>query len=400
MKKLILSSAIGLLLASYALGQVPSGPGDAAMQEDMPPPIPAELATQPVFNPERVYVDAEYLLWWLKHEGVPPLIGSAAAADVAGGQSVPVSEIHQLFGGEHPINFGAFSGGRFLGGLWLDPESHIAIEGGGFFLDRREKQFGASTPGDPVIGGLFNDATNGDLTILTPTDPTNATESATGTASERLYGAEGNVRYRLAYFGQSTLDVFAGYRYMDIASNLSYGTTTDFEGEGVRVRTNQFDANTRFSGGQIGGRLDLHRDAWTLDLQGKLGIGTVHEVVDINGQTVDTLVDGTVFTYPGGILALPSNIGHYSRSRFALLPEMTVNMGYQFNRYVRAFVGFNWLELTLATRVSDAIDATVNSASIPGVTVNNPQTINRPTFHFTDSDFWALGMNFGLEFRY
>lgn len=399
MKHILPGTMLCLILSSACFAQTLSGPANAVPDADAPAVLPARSEVSAT-NPERIYVTGEYLLWWFKTMSTPPLIGSAPEGEVQGGQQVPINDIAQLFGGDHGVSFGPFSGARFMGGIWLDPDSTIALEGGGFFLDRRQVNFSDSSAGDPVIGPLFVDATNGLLSILTPTDPTTATESATGSASERFWGAESNLRFRALDFGRSPIDLLVGFRYLDLASDLTYQTITNFEGAGVRVRTNQFDATTRFYGGQLGASFDLRGERWTVDVQGKLGLGTVHETANLRGQTVDTLLDGTVETFPGGVLALPSNIGHYGRSRFAVVPEVTINLGYQFTSHLRGFIGFNWLEMTLATRAGDIVDGGVNPAKIPGVQVDNPQSINRPTFQFTNSDFWALGMNFGLEFRY
>ena len=39
-------------------------------------------------------------------------------------------------------------------------------------------------------------------------------------------------------------------------------------------------------------------------------------------------------------MALPSNIGHYSRDQFSVVPEVGLNVGYQLTRHVSLSAGY------------------------------------------------------------
>ena len=54
--------------------------------------------------------------------------------------------------------------------------------------------------------------------------------------------------------------------------------------------------------------------------------------------------NGTVQTAQGGLLTVPgTNIGRFSQSRFAVVPEIGLNLGYQVTQRMKVFVGYNFL---------------------------------------------------------
>ena len=120
---------------------------------------------------------------------------------------------------------------------------------------------------------------------------------------------------------------------------------------------------------------------------------------DDGGATFLDLPTGIVQRQPGGLLALPgSNIGRFSKDRFAVVPEVGLNLGYQVTESVRAFVGYDFLYLSDVVRAGNQIDTRVNTNQLQRPMVAGGPTA--PAFTFNGSDFWAQGLNFGLEFRY
>ena len=107
----------------------------------------------------------------------------------------------------------------------------------------------------------------------------------------------------------------------------------------------------------------------------------------------------------GGLLAEPSNIGIRSQDRFAVIPEMGVKLGYNFTPNIKAFVGYTFMYVSNVARPGDQIDRTVNISQQPillGTTAVNPPLVGaaRPFPLFQTTDFWAQGVNFGLEIQY
>ena len=138
-----------------------------------------------------------------------------------------------------------------------------------------------------------------------------------------------------------------------------------------------------------------------VDLRGAVALGSTHEEIDIQGSTVITPPAGTPTSLPGGLLALPTNIGQFSRDRFAVVPEVGLHVGYQVTNFARAFVGYSFLYCSNVVRAGDVIDRTVNLSQIPTTMGNGTLTgPARPAVLFKDTDFWAQGVDFGLEFRF
>jgi len=78
-----------------------------------------------------------------------------------------------------------------------------------------------------------------------------------------------------------------------------------------------------------------------------------------------------------------------------------VNLGYRINQYVRVFTGYTFLDWSDVARPGDQIDRGVDVNGVPASrTFGVPAVPARPAFAFHGSDFWAQGVNFGLEFRY
>jgi len=98
----------------------------------------------------------------------------------------------------------------------------------------------------------------------------------------------------------------------------------------------------------------------------------------------------------------------------SVVPELGINIGYQITDHLRAYVGYNVIYWSDVVRPGDQIDRVINTTQLPNPTLvvngvivppqpNTPllnPALRRPAFSFNGSDFWAQGVNFGLEFKY
>jgi hypothetical protein len=167
--------------------------------------------------------------------------------------------------------------------------------------------------------------------------------------------------------------------------------------EGSRATIyDEFVAHNRFNGGQLGLHADIAHGAFFCELSGKVALGQTFEMVRIDGATNI----GGIAT-PGGLYALPSNIGRSTRGVFAVVPEGTVKIGVKLTDSGRFYVGYNFLYLSDCVRPGDQLDRTLNTANVP---VFNPSgayvSPDRPRSLFSQSDFWTQGLMFGFESRY
>jgi hypothetical protein len=191
-----------------------------------------------------------------------------------------------------------------------------------------------------------------------------------------------------------------GYRFLGMNEELGIGETEIAVSSatgvppGTRIDLGEhFETHNNFHGGELGLDAEFRHCCWYVDLLAKVALGGNRETVEINGNTT---VAGHL-TQPGGFLALPTNIGTFHRDRFAVVPEIGVRFGYQVTDHMRAFLGYTFLYWDNVVRPGNQVDLTVNPSQLPPGKLVGPA---RPAFAFQDSDFWAQGLDFGVEFRY
>jgi hypothetical protein len=350
----------------------------------------------------RVYGGAEYLLWWTKDSPTPPLVSTSPVAS-QGIIGQPGTVI--LFGDTGDDNE-IRSGGRFTVGYWLGPCQQWALEGSYFFLGQRSPGFFADSSTFPLLARPFFNENNGIEFSQVVTDPNRATGSISVELPSRLWGAEANLRRAVCFGCGVNFDLLAGFRYVDLGEGVRImeagqilPTVPVFGGSNFLV-IDDFATRNRFYGGQLGAETELRRGRWFVNLRGKVALGNMHQTVDINGGQAVTAPDGTRSTFRGGLLALPSNIGHFSQDHFAVVPEAGFNLGYHLTDGLRCYVGYTFLYMSNVLRPGDQIDRVLDINQIPNFTPGPSVTQVRPVVPFKTADFWAQGLNFGLEFRY
>ena len=128
----------------------------------------------------------------------------------------------------------------------------------------------------------------------------------------------------------------------------------------------------------------------------KLGLGSTRSRVLIDGATTTTVpADEEIATIRGALLAQDTNMGRHSRNQFAVLPELGFTLGCALTPRLHATFGYTFLYWSQVARPANQIET--NASQLP----DEPLTGSRqPAFAFTMSDYWAQGMNFGLEYRF
>jgi hypothetical protein len=311
-----------------------------------------------------------------------------------------------LFGGTSLDN-DERSGGRFTFGFWFDGEQCCGLESSTFFLAERSVRFGASSPGLPILARPFFDVSAGQEASELVAFPGLLAGNVAVVSSSRLWGTELNLRSNWWRGCCWRFDSLLGFRYvgldesLKVMENLTLPASASLPlGGGIGV-SDSFGTHNNFWGGQLGAELELRQARWFLDLLGKVALGNTHEVVNINGNTTFFVPGSPPSVQSGGLLALPTNIGHFSRDRFAVVPEVGVKLGYQATERLRLFVAYSFLYISDVARPGHQIDRVVNVSQLPtqfgpGSLVGSPS----PIVLLKGTDFWAQGISFGLEFRF
>jgi hypothetical protein len=352
---------------------------------------------------DRFYVSGEYLLWWIRGSNTPPLVTRGSAGDpIPGALGLPGTTV--LFGGGS-VEDNPFSGGRLNLGYWFGDQHLLGIDFGGFFLGQQGKNFTATSTGTPILARpIINAATGTEDTEIVSLPGVLAGSINVHTDSQ-LWGYEANLRSNLFAGHVCGMDYFvdgiAGFRGLGLDETLDVNEALVVVGgssAGAQITTSDhFGTQNRFYGGQIGFLSELRWDRWILDLNLKSALGTTQEMVQINGATTITPLGGATHVFPGGLLALPSNSGRFTRDEFSWVPELGLNFGYQCTDHIKLFVGYDILYWTAVVRPGNQIDRVVNTNQLPPPVAGGPA---RPAFTFNSTDFWAQGVTFGVEFRY
>jgi hypothetical protein len=360
-----------------------------------------EAAIEEVHRQPRFSARAEYLYWWTKSGQSPSLLTTGSSKDARPG-ALGSPNTRVLYGGE--IDFDDRHGGRFSLGWTLDETNLLGIEAGYFFLGSRTVGIEMNSPGSPVLARPFFDEVNQRQDSSLIAFPGLVQGSASVAARNELDGAEANLSANLWQTHRLRLDLLVGFRYLSLTEDLHITEVSKVVGKGpftgrTITLSDRFDADNSFYGGQIGLRSDWRWKRLHLGLLAKVALGSSHEVIEIHGRTAIDTAPATVTS--AGLLALSSNGGRYARDHFAVVPELGINLAVQITDRLQAFIGYTYLYWSQVARPGDQADPHLNPGLVPtSTTFNVPGGPSRPAFSFRDADFWAQGINIGMEFRY
>lgn len=393
----ILGAWILAVTPLFAQTPLPSPPNPPVFVPAVPEGPVTSFAQPPVPDTFRFWVRAEYLSYWVKNTPLPISL-------VTGDPNNP-NPTQELLNSDR--SFGMFSGFRVGLGGWLDPDNIIGLEANVFSLNRRTRQFSASSDdnGSPTLAFPFINqdpsAVGNNPRFITM--PGVFAGGVVVTSTLELWGTEFNAAFSLLRERDYEFTALAGFRYANLYETLNISTisnalattpTTDL------FQSDQFNTRNQFYGGQIGGRFNWQGERFGLDVTGKLAIGVTHQTVDISGFSAQTGPGGPNGVFPGGFFTQPSNIGHYTANQFGLIPSVEMKFYVLITSHLRAFVGYDFMYWNQVVRPGSQVDRNINqsqSAVLGGGALNGPAF---PMPLFTRTDFWAQGVTLGFEFRF
>ncbi len=423
MRRTLLGTVAALLTgAGVALGQTPTAP--SVTPAPAPPalvsvvseegPSTGRVLESPVTRPGRFYADAEYLLWFGKGKNLPPLVTRGPIGDPVATTILGASGTVTLLG-DREVDGGTRSGARLRAGFWLDDEQTVGFEASGFYLEALgSRATASSSDGRTILGRPFIDASvrsEPPETALLLSVPGEFNGAASVRTSNRVWGVDALGRFNVVGDTRYRADLLAGFRYLRLAERADVDTVINTVGFGaVPFRGGRFfDASVAasesfrtqndFYGGHLGTHIAWERGIWFADVRAGLGLGVVHQTLDVQGSTTLTTATART-TAAGGLLAQTTNIGRRSQDEFGIIPEAGLTVGCQITRHVRAFVGYSilyWRDDVL--RPDSEMTRRVDRALIPasGPIVAPLGTETRPAPQLREVDFWLQGVHFGVE---
>jgi hypothetical protein len=139
---------------------------------------------------------------------------------------------------------------------------------------------------------------------------------------------------------------------------------------------------------------------WSFEFLSRLAIGRTRQRVAINGFTTITPPGDPAETGVGGLLTQTSNIGEYERNELSVLPQLGFTAGYNLTDRLKLVGGYTFIYWSRVARPGDQIDLEVNPELLPFNPAPGDGLPARPQFTFRDTDFWAHGINAGLEYQW
>ena len=390
------------------------------------------------------WFSGDYLLYFTKAQPINfPLLTTSAPSDFGLlGRGSTLTLV-----GNKDLSYNPFSGYRVTGGFYGDADRRYGFEASGFMIGENTKSFAyqSGSSGISVLARPFIDSINVRAGSALPiAGPSLGVGRATVDTSSLTFGAEANgllnlYRSEPGCKSPFSLDLIGGYRYLELDEELAVRSVTQINLPnvttpvfttgpfGILTQTgtvttagstgfggvpvfnqatinvsDSFRVYNRFNGGQLGLRGEGRHGMWSVTVTAKLAIGDMQERLVITGKSsfldLNRNTSGSAF---GGVLANPSNIGVYNNDVFAIIPEGNVNVGLNLTRGLTAFVGYNFLYINKLARPGNQINSIVNTSGVP--TSPNYGAAGRPFVVqelFQQSDYWMMGINFGLQLRY
>lgn len=394
-------------LPAPANGPVVSGPAlPAAVVGAEEPLFGLPENAPPFIDRGRFRLSAEYLMWWTKGFSVPPLVttGPAGSDGIVGEPGVSV-----LFGNT-TVGPNFRNGARFGFNWSFGPRQVWGLDGRYFFLAKEGQTAAFSSDATPLIARPFFNLNEGVNFSEIVASPGTFGGGIVINSTSSFWGADLNLRRRLFDGCAWSIDGLVGYRYQQLGETLTITeSSTDLSPPVVTfpllsvlggTSFDRFRTVNHFNGGQIGAAFERTVGRFVFDVRTSVAFGVTSSTVDVSGGQTANFNFGAVETQ-AGLLALDSNTGRTTRNHFAVVPEVTFNIGYNITPRLRVFAGYNLVYWSSVLRPGDQIDTGLDVNRIPNFGRSpNTLTQTRPTVTLRDTDFLAQGINFGLMFRW
>src|SRR5262249_52810194 len=146
------------------------------------------------------------------------------------------------------------------------------------------------------------------------------------------------------------------FRYLGLSETLGVDQSTDLLPGGVAgfngtlllapgtIRVgDRIETRNDFYGGQVGFQGEHSWGHVFLFSSLKVAVGATHETVHSFGFSTLTVPGAAPTSATGGLLAVPGTAQLTSHDAVAFVPEVNLNVGYEFGRHLRVYVGYTFL---------------------------------------------------------
>jgi len=351
-------------------------------------------------KPLKVMAGVELMSWWFQGSPTPApvvtdgLVGAAGTSVLLGGGSVDTNP----------------NPGLRLS-LTYVPNQKTGIDFNWLYVRERTTTNGVSSSGQPgstsLLVPFYNVNRNAeDGAQLSLSNQYGGT--ATTQLTDSMMGAELNVNWPLAASQPRDIRLFGGFRWWRLKEKYAITTSSPNiapQSEDIWMTSDTFDATNNFWGGQVGARAAYRQDKWLLSGAAQVALGGMVQKVGIDGQLVtnDFTSHGATQQFAGGYFALPTSSGTHSRTVFAAVPELRLNVGYFVTPTTTISIGYDLLYASDVARPGNQVNRNINPTQAVSYT-GDPQASlvgpAQPAFNWNGSSFWAQAVSIALHIRY
>ena len=375
----------------------------------------------------RFYGGSEYLLWWVK--GAPlsvPLVSTGPDVNEEGilrnSQSTILygAPLAPATGGNDTQNFSALSGARVWLGYWLDDARRLAIEAGGFGLQKAEANYNVSSDSTGNLGlsipeynallylpqGMCGPEVSCGIGVGEDRSPVAIPGELTGSVAIintlQLWGMHANGVVNFIRTPTWDVSALGGFRYLSLSEDFNmYSTLAGVSGSPFVGQSgftdDDFNTRNQFYGALLGLRARGVHGPFSLETTLTAALGVNHETISIDGyyQAIGFFTTNG----PYGIYATPANSGVTSSNKFAVVPEAQIKLGYDITPAVKLIVGYDFLYWSNVVRPTDQIDRNLVKGEFYqedpfSTSLAYPQRLDKTT------DFYVQGVSVGLQARF
>jgi hypothetical protein len=353
----------------------------------------------------RYWASSQWLYWAMSGQSLPPLATASPSGTDRTLAGVLGSPNTATLFGSNRVNNDFRNGYRLNAGYWFDDCRKCGIEGDFLFLQNSTNGFAAASNGTQIIARPFVNS----LTGLQDSELVSVPGALGGSLSvhteNKIIGGGVNGIKNVCGNACARLDFLLGFRYLNVSDEVHIRENLQaLPGQVLVPAGTQFQISDRFAtsnnfyGGLIGLSGEKQRGMFFVGGRVTVAFGVNAQNIDIRGSTLTIPPTGPPTASIGGLLAQPSNIGHYNRSAFAVLPEAGIRAGILLTDHARVFLGYNFLYLSNVVRAGDQIDLRLNPNLLPPSSTGAGPSL--PAFTPKTTDFWAQGISLGFELRY
>ena len=224
--------------------------------------------------------------------------------------------------------------------------------------------------------------------------------SVTVDSTSKVFGAAAHLRRILRNDCCATTTGFIGYRHLtyDETGGVTEDLASIDPGGVVAIGTtflvqDHIATENDFNGLDLGFNYSVGHKCVDFSTTLRMAFGSMNREAIVDGLTTVTVPSVAPTQTPGGLLAVPSNIGAYESSRFSVVPEIQFRATCWMTSCIACSVGYTGLIMIDTWRSFDQFESTINPSQIGGGTLTGP---NRPLYQTNSRNVQLQSIDFGL----